>query len=57
MVHATLVAKNKICYVVPPTMNVMPVINDKIYHPSPPPSKSLGFNDRLDDFQDQFNEM
>ena len=38
-------------------MNVMPFANDEVYHPVPPPSESMGFYDRLDDFQDQFNEM
>ena len=57
MVHALLVANNEIHHVAPPIMSVMPVINDEFYHPAPPPSESLGFYDRMDDFQDQFNEM
>ena len=57
MVHITPAAINEICYTAPPTVNAMPVVNDEVYHPVPPPSESVGFYDRLDDFRDQFNEM
>ena len=55
--HATPISNNEIHHVTPPMVNAMLVINDEVYHPSPPPSESLGFYDRLNDFQDQFNEM
>ena len=41
----------------PPVVHTIPVVNDKIYHVAAAPSESLGFYDRMDDFQDQFNEM
>ena len=41
----------------PPLVNALPFINDEVYHLAPPPSESMGFYDRLDDFQDQFNKM
>ena len=31
--------------------------NDDVYLPIPPPSESFGFNDRMDDFQDQFDKI
>ena len=55
--HVTPVAKNEIHYTAPPTVNAMSFVNDEVYCPFPPPSESVGFYDRLDDFQDQFNEM
>ena len=38
-------------------MNVVPIINDEVFHATPSPSESLGFYDRMDDCRDQFNEM
>ena len=38
-------------------VHVVPVINDEVYHAAPQPSESLGFYDRMDDYQEQFNEM
>ena len=54
VVHITPAAKNEIRYTAPPTMNAMPFVIDEVYHPDPPTSESVGFYDRLDDFQDQF---
>ena len=57
LVHIVPVINNEINHVAPHIVNVMLVINDEVYHPTSPPSESLGFYDRMDDFQDQFNEM
>ena len=48
---------NDIHHVASHVVNVMPVIYDEVYHPTPPPSEILGFYDQMDNFQDQFNEM
>ena len=50
MVHVTHMARNEIHYAAPPSVNVVPFINDEVYHPIPPPSESLGFYDLMDDF-------
>ena len=57
VVHVAPAVSNEIRYAVPPVMNVVPVVNDVVHHPTPPPSEGIGFYDRMDDFQDQFNEM
>ena len=57
MVHVTPMARNEIHYTAPPSVNAMLFSNDEVYRHVPPPSESMGFYDRLDDFQDQFNEM
>ena len=57
VVHAAHVANNEIYHVAPSVVNAMHVINNEVYHPTPPPSESLGFYNRMDEFQDQFNEM
>ena len=57
MLHITPAARNEIHYVAPPSVNDVPFVNDEVYHPIPPPSESLGFYDRIDDFQDQFDKM
>ena len=57
MVHVTPMARKEIHYIAPPSVNAMPFVNDEVYRLAPPPSESMGFYDRLDDFQDQFNEM
>ena len=56
-VHVTPMAIKEIHYTTPPSMNAMSFVNDEVYCPVPPPSESVGFYDRLNDFQDQFNEM
>ena len=48
--HVTLAARNEIHYVAPPSVNVMPFVHDEVYRLVPPPSESVGFYDRLDDF-------
>ena len=50
MVHATPISNNDIHHVSHPMLNDMLVINYEVYHPAPPPSESLGFYDRMDDF-------
>ena len=57
MVHITPAARNEIHYTTPPSVNVMSFVNDEVYRHVPPPSKSMGLYDRLDHFQDHFNEM
>ena len=57
VVHITHAARNAIHYAAPPSVNVVPFANDEVYHPIPPPSEILGFYDRMDDFQDQFDRM
>ena len=57
MLHITPTARNEIHYVAPPSVNVMPFVNDEVYRLVPQPSEGVGFYDRLDDFQGQFNEM
>ena len=57
MVHITPTVNNEIHQAIPSVMNLVPVINDVVHHTTPPPSEGLGFYDRKDDFQDQFNEM
>ena len=52
VVHVSPAARNEIHYVAPPSVNAMPFVNDEVYRPVPPPSESVGFYDRLDDFQD-----
>ena len=56
VVHVTPTA-GKIHYVVPPLVNAMSFVNNEVYCHVPPPSESMGFYNRLDDFQGQFNEM
>ena len=41
----------------PPLMNMVPIVNDDMCHPFPPPSEDLGLYDRMDDFQEQFDKM
>ena len=55
MVHVTPAARNEIHYAAPPSVNAMSFVNDEVYRLVPPPSESMGFYDRLDDFQ--LNEM
>ena len=55
MVHVTPAARNEIHYIAPPSVNAMEFLNDEVYHLVPPPSESIDFYDKLDDFQDQFN--
>ena len=57
MVHVTPAARNEIQYVAPPPVNVMPFVNDEFYCHVPPPSESVGFYVRVDNFQDQCNVM
>ena len=57
VVHIIPAARNEIHYTTPPLVNSVSFVNDEVYRPVPPPSESMGFYDRLDDFQDQFNEM
>ena len=57
MVHVTPMARNEIHYTAPPSVNAISFVNDEVYRPVPPPSESMGFYGRLDDFQDDFKEM
>ena len=57
VVHVAPTVNNDILHAMPPVMNDVLVINDMVHHTTPPPSERLGFYDRMDDFQDQFNEM
>ena len=41
-----------VTHAAPPSVNVVPFINDEFYHPDPPPIESVGFYDRLDEFQE-----
>ena len=36
----------------PPSVNVVPFVNDDVCHPFPPPSEDLGLFYRMDDFQE-----
>ena len=49
MMHATPVA--------PPSVNMVPFVNDDVCRPFPPPSEELGLYDRMNDFQEQFDMM
>ena len=49
VVHAAPVA--------PPSVNMVPFVNDDVCCPFPPPSEDLGLYDRMDDFQEQFDKM
>ena len=41
----------------PPSVNMIPIFNDDMCRPFPPPSEDLGIYDRMDDFQEQFDKM
>ena len=41
----------------PPSMNLVPFVNEDMCRPFPPPSEDLGLYDRMDDFQEQFDRM
>ena len=41
----------------PPSVNMIPVVNDDMCRPFPPPSEDLGLYDRMNDFQEQFDKM
>ena len=56
VVHITPTARNEIHCIAPISVNVIPFVNDEVYHPIPPPSEGLGLYDRMDDFQDQFDK-
>ena len=49
MVHAAPAA--------PPSVNMVPFVNDDMRCPFPPPSEDLGLYDRMNDFQEQFDKM
>ena len=57
VVHIAPTVNNEIRHDVPPIMNVVLVINEVVHHTTPPPSEGIGFYDKMNDFQDQFNEM
>ena len=41
----------------PPSVNLVPFVNEDMCHPFPLPSEDLGLYDKMDDFQEQFDRM
>ena len=40
-----------------PSVNLVPFVNDDVCRPFPPPSEDLDLYDRMDDFQERFDQM
>ena len=46
-----------VAHAAPPSVNMVPFANDDMCRPFHTPSEDLGLYDRMDDFQEQFDNM